>query len=113
MMALTDRRNRAPLALGLGYKLVVAPALLGILYFGLVGLSDGDMRVTVLGPQIGGAIVKSVRFEPCARYDDGWYRDDACFHDGAMLVGIADLRQLSRQRNDDISPYSNQRAACS
>ena len=57
------RGNRGPLALGLGYKLIVAPALLGILYFGLVGLSDGNMRVTVLesamGPQIGGAIVAS------------------------------------------------------
>ena len=55
--------NRGPLALGLGYKLIVAPALLGVLYFGLVGLSDGNMRVTVLesamGPQIGGAIVAS------------------------------------------------------
>lgn len=57
------RGNRAPLALGLTYKLVAAPALLAILYFGVLGLSDGNMRVTVLeaamGPQIGGAIVAS------------------------------------------------------
>ena len=43
--------------------LIAAPALLGVLYFGLLGLSDGNMRVTVLesamGPQIGGAIVAS------------------------------------------------------
>lgn len=55
--------NRTPLALGLSYKLIAAPALLGVLYFSLLGLSDGNMRVTVLesamGPQIGGAIVAS------------------------------------------------------
>jgi predicted permease len=55
--------NRTPLAIGLSYKLIAAPALLGVLYFGLLGLSDGNMRVTVLesamGPQIGGAIVAS------------------------------------------------------
>jgi predicted permease len=53
--------NRALLAMGLGYKLVAAPALLAALYFGLVGFSDGNTRVTILeaamGPQIGGAIV--------------------------------------------------------
>jgi malate permease and related proteins len=57
------RGNRAPLALGLSYKLIAAPALLAMVYFGLFGLSDGNMRVTVLesamGPQIGGAIVAS------------------------------------------------------
>jgi malate permease and related proteins len=54
--------NRTPLALGLSYKLVAAPALLAALYL-LLGLSDENMRVTVLesamGPQIGGAIVAS------------------------------------------------------
>lgn len=57
------RGNRTPLALGLSYKLIAAPALLGVLYFSLVGLSDDNMRVTLLelamGPQIGGAIVAS------------------------------------------------------
>jgi malate permease and related proteins len=57
------RGNRAPLALGLTYKLVAAPALLAAFYFGVLGLSDGNMRVAVLeaamGPQIGGAIVAS------------------------------------------------------
>ncbi|HTI79814.1 MAG TPA: AEC family transporter [Acetobacteraceae bacterium] len=57
------RGNRTPLALGLSYKLIAAPALLGVLYFGLLGLNDDNMRVTVLesamGPQIGGAIVAS------------------------------------------------------
>jgi hypothetical protein len=55
------RGNRALLAMGLGYKLVAAPALLVALYFGLVGFGDGNTRVTILeaamGPQIGGAIV--------------------------------------------------------
>jgi malate permease and related proteins len=53
--------NRRLVALGLGYKLVAAPALLAALYFGTVGFSDGNTRVTILesamGPQIGGAIV--------------------------------------------------------
>jgi malate permease and related proteins len=53
--------NRAPLAFGLGYKLVAAPALLAVLYFSLIGFGDGNTRVTILesamGPQIGGAIV--------------------------------------------------------
>jgi predicted permease len=53
--------NRAPLALGLAYKLIAAPALLAALYLGLVGFGDGNTRVTILeaamGPQIGGAIV--------------------------------------------------------
>ena len=57
------RGNRTPLALGLSYKLIAAPALIGLFYFGLLGLNDDDMRVTVLesamGPQIGGAIVAS------------------------------------------------------
>lgn len=57
------RGNQAPLALGLSYKLIAAPALLALLYFGVLGLSDGNTRVTVLesamGPQIGGAIVAS------------------------------------------------------
>lgn len=57
------RGNRTPLALGLTYKLIAAPAILAFLYFGWLGLSDGNMRVTLLksamGPQIGGAIVAS------------------------------------------------------
>lgn len=57
------RGNRTPLALGLSYKLIAAPLLLGVFYFGLLELSDGNMRVTILelamGPQIGGAIVAS------------------------------------------------------
>ena len=55
--------NRTPLALGLSYKLIAAPALLGALYFGVIGFSDSSMRVTIfesaMGPQIGGAIVAS------------------------------------------------------
>ena len=55
------RGNRTPLAVGLSYKLIAAPALLAALYLGLAVFSDGNARVTVLeaamGPQIGGAIV--------------------------------------------------------
>jgi predicted permease len=57
------RGNRRPLLLGLSYKLIAAPALIGGLYLGVLGLDDGNMRVTILeaamGPQIGGAIVAS------------------------------------------------------
>jgi predicted permease len=52
-----------PLAVGLGYKLIAAPAFFGALYLGGLGLHDGNMRVTVLesamGPMIGGSIVAS------------------------------------------------------
>ncbi len=55
--------NRRPLLLGLSYKLIAAPALIIGLYLGVLGLDDGNTRVTVLeasmGPQIGGAIVAS------------------------------------------------------
>jgi predicted permease len=57
------RGNRMPLAVGLGYKLIAAPAFFGALYLGGLGLHDGNMRVTVLesamGPMIGGSIVAS------------------------------------------------------
>jgi predicted permease len=57
------RGNRASLVLGLSYKLVAAPALLVVLYFGVIGLGGSNVRVTLLeaamGPQIGGAIVAS------------------------------------------------------
>ena len=57
------RGNRMPLAVGLGYKLIAAPAIFGALYLGGLGLDDGNMRVTVLesamGPMIGGSIVAS------------------------------------------------------
>jgi malate permease and related proteins len=57
------RGNRRPLALGLGYKLIAAPALISMLFLGVLGLDDGNIHVTVLesamGPQIGGAIVAS------------------------------------------------------
>jgi predicted permease len=55
------RGNRGMLAIGLGYKLIAAPAVVSILYLGVLGLTDDNMRVTILesamGPQIGGAIV--------------------------------------------------------
>ena len=53
--------NRVPLGLGLGFKLVVGPLLIALLYFGALSLDGETSRVTVfeaaMGPQIGGAIV--------------------------------------------------------
>jgi malate permease and related proteins len=55
------RGRLRPLALGLGFKLVLAPLLLAILYLELVGQTGTVARVTLfesaMGPQIGGAIV--------------------------------------------------------
>lgn len=55
------RGNKTALALGLAFKLLLAPAALTILYFTFVRTSDDVGRVTLfeaaMGPQIGGAIV--------------------------------------------------------
>ncbi len=55
------RNNSGALAVGLGYKLVAAPAAIFLLYVGLLGLHGDNLRVTLLesamGPQIGAAIV--------------------------------------------------------
>jgi hypothetical protein len=57
------RGHRTPLALGLGYKLVLAPLLLTLVYAGVIGLRGFTTRVTLfesaMAPQIGGAIVAS------------------------------------------------------
>jgi predicted permease len=53
--------NRRFLAMGLGYKLVVAPLLIMIIYAGAIGLRGTATEVTMfeaaMAPQIGGAIV--------------------------------------------------------
>ena len=53
--------NRLPLTLGLGFKLLVAPMLIVLLYCRILSWQDQTARVTVfeaaMGPQIGGAIV--------------------------------------------------------
>ncbi len=50
-----------PLVMGLGYKLVLAPLLLTLFFFGVLSHDDTTTRVTLfeaaMGPQIGGAIV--------------------------------------------------------
>ena len=55
------RGNRGPLALGIGYKLVLGPLLILLLYAGGLGLRGPTTEVTLfeaaMGPQIGGAIV--------------------------------------------------------
>jgi malate permease and related proteins len=52
---------KTALATGLGFKLLLAPAVLTLLYFGILGTTDENTRVTLfeaaMGPQIGGAIV--------------------------------------------------------
>lgn len=55
------RGKLSQLALGLGFKLLLAPLLLAVLYLELLGQSGTLARVTLfeaaMGPQIGGAIV--------------------------------------------------------
>jgi predicted permease len=50
-----------PLALGLGFKLVVAPLLVGLVYVGMLGLNGPNLRVTLfeaaMAPQIAAAVV--------------------------------------------------------
>ncbi len=52
---------KTALATGLGFKLLLAPAALAFLYFGILGTTEETTRVTLfeaaMGPQIGGAIV--------------------------------------------------------
>ena len=52
---------KVALATGIAFKLVLAPALLCLLYFGLIGATDETSRVTMfeaaMGPHIGGSIV--------------------------------------------------------
>jgi len=61
MSAVKLRENRSPLALGLSFKLVLAQAILAILYIGALKLTDEVIQITLfeaaMGPQIGGAIV--------------------------------------------------------
>jgi malate permease and related proteins len=53
--------NKVPLLVGLGFKLLIVPAVIAFVYFGMFHDSDETSRVTIfesaMGPQIGGAIV--------------------------------------------------------
>jgi hypothetical protein len=55
------RGNGSPLALGLGFKLLLAPLVIVVLYVGLLRAGGEVIRVTLfeaaMGPMIGGAIV--------------------------------------------------------
>nr|WP_285907635.1 AEC family transporter [Pseudodesulfovibrio sp. SB368] len=55
------RSNGRELAIGLGYKLILAPALILVLYMGLLGQADTVARITVfeaaMGPMITGGII--------------------------------------------------------
>jgi predicted permease len=55
------RGIKTALALGLAFKLLLAPAVLALLYFSFARTGDDVARVTLfeaaMGPQIGGAIV--------------------------------------------------------
>jgi predicted permease len=55
------RGNRGPLAMGLGYKLVLAPLLIMLAYVGVVDIKSPVMQITLLesgmAPQIGASIV--------------------------------------------------------
>lgn len=53
--------NRVPLGFGLGFKLVVGPLLIALLYFSARSWGGDTLRVTIfeaaMGPMIGGAVV--------------------------------------------------------
>lgn len=53
--------NRGPLAMGLGFKLVLAPVLMLLVYVGAIGLRGPTTQITLfeaaMAPQIGGSIV--------------------------------------------------------
>ena len=53
--------NRGALAMGLGYKLVLGPLLMALVYVGLMGLRGPTTQITLfeaaMAPQIGGSIV--------------------------------------------------------
>jgi len=55
------RGNRGPLAMGIGYKLVLGPLLMLLLYVGGLGLRGPTTQITLfeaaMAPQIGGSIV--------------------------------------------------------
>ncbi len=55
------RGNRGPLAMGIGYKLVLGPLLMLVLYVGGLGLRGPTTQITLfeaaMAPQIGGSIV--------------------------------------------------------
>ena len=55
------RGHRIPLGMGLGFKLVLGPLLVALLYTGMLSWSGETSRVTIfeaaMGPQIGGGIV--------------------------------------------------------
>jgi hypothetical protein len=55
------RGNTSPLALGLSFKLLLAPLIIAVLYVGILRATGEVIRVTLfeaaMGPQIGGAIV--------------------------------------------------------
>ena len=55
------RGNGVPVAMGLGYKLVLGPLLIALIYIGVIGLHGRTMQITLfeaaMAPQIGGSIV--------------------------------------------------------
>lgn len=57
----TFRKNRTPLAMGIGYKLVLGPLLMLGVYVGVIGVAGPTTEVVLfesaMGPQIGASIV--------------------------------------------------------
>jgi len=60
------RGNWGPLAMGIGYKLVLGPLLMLLLYVGGLGLREPTTQITLfeaaMAPQIGGSIV-AIQYE--------------------------------------------------
>src|SRR6266436_303421 len=65
------------LATGLGFKLLLAPAVLALLYSGILGRTEEITRVTLfeaaMGPQIGGCDCRDSTWpQPAAGFTDSW-----------------------------------------
>jgi len=79
------------LATGLGFKLLLAPAVLALLYSGILGRTEEITRVTLfeaaMGPQIGGCDCRDSTWpQPAAGFPDGWPGLFSLVLDAAVMV---------------------------
>ena len=107
--------NRVPLGLGLGFKLVVGPLLIALVYFGLLSGDCETSRVTISRRRwvrrSAGRSWHAVWVEPIADHADGRGRDSALVRHSAPVVSGAgaDLKRfkVARRAIDAMQPESN------